>query len=157
MKFTLIKDLKEDTTMKPILTGLLLFILLYLLSDVVVKHLNFGIFADDLHLTLFGDEEQYIDPLSTASFLEFWHIEIFFIMMLLLTLSAVYIRLAKDSSSKLITLNIVMLSAITSLVSIIFAYFFSKSFVNVYMISFLLWHITAIYMVFYSLWKLYRD
>ena len=37
MRFTLIKNLNKDKTMKPILVGLLSFTLLYLLIDIFVK------------------------------------------------------------------------------------------------------------------------
>lgn len=157
MKFTLIKDLRQDKSMRPILTGLLVFTLFYLISDMVVKYFNFGIFPQTIALTLFGDEEQFIDPLSTASFLEFWHVEIFFMMMLLLTLSAVYIRLSKKSTQSTITLNLVMIPALLSLVSLLIAFFVSKIFVYIYSVLFILWHTIAIYMVLYSLWKLYYD
>ncbi|MDB2562441.1 hypothetical protein N9X61_02435 [Sulfurimonas sp.] len=157
MKFTLIKNLNQDKSMRPILTGLLIFTLLYILSDVLVKYMNFGIFPDAITLTLFGNEEEYLDPLSKASFLEFWHVEIFFIMMILFTLSAVFIRLSKHNSFRHISLNTLMLSAIFSLVALLFAYFISKTFVIIYSVLFFTWHITAVYMILYSLWKLYRD
>ena len=157
MRFTLIKNLQEDKSMRPILTGLLIFTLFYLISDIFVKHLNFGIFPDAVSLSLFGDEEQYIDPLSTASFLEFWHIEIFLMMMILLTLSAVFIRLSKKNKSKVIVLNVLMLSALFSLISLLLAFFISKTFVFLYSFLYIVWHVTAIYMILYSLWKLYYD
>lgn len=157
MRFTLIKNLQEDKSIRPILTGLLIFTLFYLISDIFVKHLNFGIFPSAVSLTLFGDEEQYIDPLNTASFLEFWHIEIFLMMMLLLTLSAVFIRLSKKNKSKVIVLNVLMLSALFSLISLLLAFFISKTFVLLYSLLYIVWHVTAVYMILYSLWKLYYD
>lgn len=157
MRFTLIKDLRKDKTMRPILSGLLIFTLVYLISDILVKYLNFGISPDALHLTLFGDEEQYIDPLSQASFLEFWHVEIFFMMMILLTLSAVFIRLSKQETHKIVVTNIVMLSAIISLISLAMSFFVSEVFIEIYVVCFFIWHSFAIYMIFYSLWNLYYD
>ena len=154
MRFTLIKDLSKDTSMRPILTGLLIFTLIYILTDFIVKYFNFGVFPQAISLSLFGDEEQFIDPLSQASFLEFWHMEIFFMMMLLLTLSAVFIRLAKNNNSKLLILNILMASAILSLITLFLAYYVSSIFVVGYSILYILWHLTAIYMIIYSLWKL---
>ena len=143
--------------MRPILTGLLIFIFFYLISNMMVKHFNFGVLPSTVLLTLFGDEEQYIDPLSTASFLEFWHMEIFFIMMLLLTLSAVFIRIAKNSNLKIILINTLMLSSLVSLVSLLASFFVSSVFVYLYSSLFVLWHIVAIYMVLYALWKLHHD
>ena len=157
MKFTLIKKLSQDKSMRPILSALLFFTLLYIVSDVLVKYLNFGIFADAVSVTLFGDEEQYIDPLSTSAFLEFWHVEIFFIMMILLTLSAVFIRVSKDNSAKIIILSALMISALCSLIALLLAFFVAKIFVLIYSILFFIWHTLAVYMILYSLGKLYYD
>lgn len=157
MRFTLIKSLQQDKSMRPILTGLLFFTLFYILSDVLVKYLNFGVFPEAIKLTLFGNEEQYIDPLTKASFLEFWHAEIFFMMMILLTISAVFVRLAKHETFKIIVLNALMLSALFSLVSLLLTFFVSKFFVFFYSFLFLIWHIIALCIIVYSLWKLYYD
>ncbi|MCX6051013.1 MAG: hypothetical protein NTZ60_00715 [Campylobacterales bacterium] len=154
MKFTIIKDLNQDSMMKPILSGLLFFTLLYLLSDFIVKYSNFGIFPHAIHATLFGNEEQFIDPINKASFLEFWHVEIFFIMMILFTLSTVYIRLSKASKSAIVIVNLMMMSAITSLISLPLAYFLSSDFINIYVATFFIWHILALISTLYSLKRL---
>ena len=157
MRFTLIKSLNQDKSMRPILTGLLIFTLFYIISDILVKYSNFGVFPNEVTTTLFGNEDEFIDPLSASSFLEFWHVEIFFIMMILLTLSTVFVRLAKHNTLKIIVLNILMLSALFSLFSLLFAFFISPVFVLAYSILFLTWHMVAMYMIIYSLWKLYYD
>ena len=157
MRFTLIKDLKRDPTMKPILAGLVSFILLYLISDIFVKKITIGLYPHDVKQTLFGNEEEFIEPLTQGSFLEFLHIEIFFVMMILLTLSAVYIRLRSSRAGSSIILHIVMISAILSILSIFAAYFASETFVYVYVLSFLIWHIFAIYMAISSFWSLYYE
>ncbi len=152
MKFTVIKNIQKDSAMSLILRGFLLFILLYLFSDIFVMRSNFGISADSINSTLFGDEEAYIDPMNEASFLEFWHTQIFFIMMILLTLSSIFIRVAKKSRA--ILTNTLMISAILSLVSLPLAFYISSIFVNIYLITYFLWHIAALYMIVYSFWKL---
>lgn len=155
MKFTLIKDIKQDSMMKPILSGLLFFTLLYLVSDVFVKYSSFGITPNAVFITLVGNEEEYLDPISKASFLEFWHVEIFFVMMILFTLSAVYIRLVQASKISIVVVNLMMISAIIALVSLPMAYFLSSSFIMVYVISFFIWHICALFSVLSSLKSFY--
>lgn len=155
MKFTLIKDLKQDSLMKPILSGLLIFTLLYLIADIIVKNATIGIFITDITYSLFGNEEEFLDPMLQSTFLEFWHIEIFFIMMILLSLSAVFIRLSTMNIKNLVILNTTLLSAIVSLISIVLSYFVWDSFLAVYMISFFLWHILSFYMALISLWNLH--
>ena len=157
MRFTLIKDLKQDTMMKPILSGLLIFTLLYLISDIFVKSSSFGIFEEMIKATLLGNESEFLDPITTSAFLEFWHMEIFFIMMILLTLSAVFIRLSGAKGFNIIIVNAVMISALISLVALGFSFFVNAAFVQLYVFSFFTWHICAVYMSLYSLLKLYYD
>lgn len=157
MRFTLIKDIKQDKMMSPILSGLLIFTILYLISDILVKYYGFGIFPSDVYLTLFGNEEEFIDPITKSSFLEIWHMEIFFIMMILLSLSAVFIRLCKSNFINILILNIVLLSSIISIISLVLSFFISDSFILSYVFCFFIWHIGALYMAIYSLWNLYHD
>lgn len=157
MRFTLIKDLKQDRMMRPILTGLIVFTLLYLISDIFVKSLSFGIHEESIRTTLFGNEDEFLDPITRSAFLEFWHMEIFFIMMILLTLSAVFIRLSGAKGFHIIIVNAVMISALISLVALLLSFFVNATFIELYVLSFFLWHICAIYMSLYSLIKLYYD
>lgn len=152
MKFTLIKNIQKDSAMSLILKGFLVFILLYLIADILVMKSSFGLTVETISATLFGNEEEYIDPINEAGFLEFWHTQIFFIMMILLTLNAIFIRVA--NRSRVINTNILMISAITSLISIVLAYYVSAFFVNIYMWSYFIWHGMATYMIIYSFWKL---
>jgi len=155
VRFTLVKNLKKDRQMSTILIGLLSAILLYLLVDFFVKYFTIGLTPDALKLSLFGNEEEFVDPMGISSFLEFWHTEIFFIMMILLTLSAIYIRSVSQVKHYKFTLNLVMSSAIVSLVSLPLAYYVSESFVYLYVFTYFLWHLGAIKMSLRSLLELY--
>ena len=136
------------------MSGLLIFTLIYLVIDIFVKYNSFGLFSSTIKLTLFGDEEQFIEPLSRASFLEFIHTEIFFIMMILLTLSAIYARLTSKKSSTLWLINATLLSSLVSLTTLGLSYFFSSSLINLYVLTYFLWHFLALYMSGFSLWSL---
>lgn len=155
MQFTIIKNLKKDLAMSNILKGLLVSITLYIVADFFVKYLTIGLSVDALNLSLFGKEEEFIEPMSTALFLEFWHIEIFFVMMILLTLSAVYIRLVNNIKNYKVVLNIVMISALMSLVALPLSYYISSMFTIVYALGYFTWHLGAIYMGIRSIWELY--
>ena len=141
--------------MKPILSGLLFFTLLYLVSDIFVKNSGFGVFPSAVKSTMFGNEQEFLDPISKASFLEFWHVEIFFIMMIIFTLSAVYIRLSKASKSAIVVVNLMMISALASLISLPISYFFNPIFINMYVTTFFIWHILALFSSVYSLKRLH--
>lgn len=157
MRFTLIKDLKKDKSMNPILKGLLVFIVLYLIVDVFLKEHTMGLIPKDILHTLFGNMDEYVDPMSEALFLEFIHMEIFFEMMMLLTLNAVFTRLMYLKPLSLFVSNITLITAILSLITIALTYFYAQVFVFVYVISFFIWHIGAFYMALSSLWRLQFD
>ena len=141
MKFTLVKDLKSDDVMRPVLTSVLFFSFIYLISDFFVKHSGFGITPDTIKLTLLGDEQQYLDPMSKNVFLEFWHSEIFFVMFICFIISTVYIRTSSASKVAIIFVNIMLVCAIISLISLPLSFFYSELFIYLYLVSFYLWHL----------------
>ncbi len=155
MKFTVIKDLKQYKVMKPILSSVLIFSILYIVSDFFVKYNNFGITPEVVKLTVLGDEEQFLDPLGKNAFLEFWHIEIFSIMMVCFIVSTIYIRLSKGSYRALFIVNILLISAIISLVLLPVLYFYSSMFIYPYLFTFYLWHILIFVTSLISLKALY--
>lgn len=155
MRFTLIKDLSNEGSMKWVLSTLLVFSSLYISLDIFVKKISFGVSTLRVKQTLFGDEEEFLDPITESTFLEFIHTEIFFIMMILLTISAIYIRMASKSKSSLFVLNFTMISALTSLVTLALSYYISESFIAIYIGTFFLWHIFSVYMSLFSLWNLH--
>jgi len=155
MRFTLIKDLHKERSMVVMLTSLLLSILLYLCVDILVKSTSFGISLATLNTTLFGNAQEFAEPITRASFLEYIHSEIFFMMMLLLTLSAIVIRICKASAFALLSLNINLISALLSLLCLTLAYFYSASFLILYLSGFFLWHMISMYLCVYALWSLH--
>ncbi len=144
MKFTLIKDIRKDRFMRPILSFLVLFLTLYLLSDMFVKYSSFGIFPNQVFITLYGDEQQFVDAISESVFLEYWHTEIFFSMMTLFLLATIYIRVSNASTVTAISVNIMMLSSIFALVSLLLAFYGFSFMVYIYVTCFGIWHFVAV-------------
>lgn len=155
MKFTLIKDLKKDRVMKPIISSVLIFSILFIASDLFVKHNGFGITPASIELSVYGDEEQFLDPIGKNVFLEFWHVEIFSVMMVCFLLSTIYIRLSMGSKKALIIVNIMLISAILSLIFLPVLYFFSAVFIYPYLLTFYIWHLCAFFASVISLKALY--
>lgn len=154
MRFTLIKDLKQDNSMRPILSGLLLFTLLYIFADVFVVKNTLGLFTEEIHKTLYGDIDEFLDPMSVSIFLEFIHSQIFFMMMILLTLSAIYIRLAFQKRFSILIVNILMISGLLMLIFLGLSYYVGAEFILFYLLAFFTWHIVALYMTLFCLWSL---
>jgi len=155
LRFTLIKNVKQDKMMRPLLNGLLFFMLLYIPFDIFVKSHTIGLSTTAIATTLFGNADEFLDPMNKSVFLEFIHTEVFFLMMILLTLSAVYIRLLhKKSATLILTINLLMGFALLTPIALTSAYFYSTEFVSIYIVSFFVWHCIALYMILRSFWEL---
>jgi len=154
LRFTLIKNVKRDKAMKPILNALLLFILLYIPFDIFVKSHTIGISTVTLISTLYGNADEFIDPINQSVFLEFIHMQIFFLMMILLTLSAIYIRLLSHKSNTLLAINLLMGFAFVTPLTLFLSYFYTNEFVKIYLFSFFAWHLIALFITLRSLWEL---
>ncbi|MEA3521678.1 MAG: hypothetical protein U9R50_01750 [Campylobacterota bacterium] len=157
MKFTLLKDLRRDPLMRPVLTGFLLFLMLFITSDLAQKREQIGLHVSSASGVIYGDEESYIDPISTVSLLEILHSDLFMVMMTLLTLSAIYIRLSPYEKLTKILLHAVMLSAILSFILLLMAHYFQSIFLILWLISLWSWHILAFCMSVESLYRLYSS
>lgn len=142
--------------MKPILGSLLSFFLLYLVADFFVKHSSFGIFFETVKNTLFGNTEEFLDPIDYAVFLEFWHTEIFFTMFIVFLLSTVFIRLFATRKIFLWLLNSFMISALLSLIFLPLSYFYHFDFlIYGFIFAFWSWHLIAILISILSLKRFY--
>jgi hypothetical protein len=140
--------------MKPLLNGLLIFIFLYIIFDIFVKSHTMGLTFTAVATTLFGNADEFLDPMNKSVFLEFVHMQIFFLMMILLTLSAVFIRLLHQKRNTLLIMNVLMLFGLLSPLSLMAAYFYTPEFISIYLFAFFAWHIVAFYMTLASLWEL---
>jgi phosphoglycerol transferase MdoB-like AlkP superfamily enzyme len=154
MKFTLNNDHQASRLMNTLLSGLLLFALLFLTADLIVKAQHYGLTPDKIMTTLYGNEEVFIDPIPFASLLETVHADIFFAMMTLLTLGAVYGRVGRSKSVRIILINLMMLSALVALAAPLLAYFVSPFWVDIWYVTFITWHVTALLITLIALWRL---
>lgn len=157
MRFTLVKDLRSDMLMRPLLSGLLLFTSAFLVADIFLKRDHIGLDRVTLSATLYGDEATFTEPVSEHFILELLHSDIFFMMMTLLTLSAVYARLCPVKRIAIVLINAAMLSAIADVVLLALAYFRGEAYLLPWMSMFWIWHVSALFMALSSLLHLHFD
>lgn len=155
MKFTLVKDLKGNALLRPLLGGLVSFIIFFLFADVILKNDHIGLTTSTLSATLYGDEENYIEPVTFHFILELLHSDIFFMMMILLTLSAIYSRLCEKHKVRLILINLTMVAALFDVVLLLAAYFWGEVLLPFWIAAFWVWHLGALTMAIISLLHLF--
>lgn len=156
MRFTLVKDLRKDALMRPLITGLLLFLSLFFISDLYQKKMDIGLDTSSVEATLYGDEAEFIDPISTEALLEIIHGDIFFMMMSLLSLSAVFGRVAPKRRSSGLAVHALNLFAFSSLLFLVTSTFFPMIPVIFWLVTMWGWHLLAIMMSLFSFYRLYR-
>ena len=143
MKFLITKDL-DYSTLLSYLMGIVVFaILLYLGLDVVLHAYVIGLDMHSVSITLFGDAENFVEPVLIDSLLLQVHIDLFMTLFAILILSSIYIRFY---SSKMMTKWIVHLLFIMGMLApatLLLAYFVSALFTVIWLISFVFWHTLA--------------
>ncbi|MEA1920195.1 MAG: hypothetical protein U9N52_10170 [Campylobacterota bacterium] len=147
-------DHQANRLMNTLLTGLLLFILLFLSADLLLKAQHYGYTLSQVESTLYGNEELFIDPLPLLSLLQGIHADIFFAMMILLSIGAVYGRVGRSKRLRIILINLTMFSALIALLAPFLALYLHKVWIFFWIFSSLLWHVLAIAISFVSLWRL---
>lgn len=156
MKFTLLKDLRTDPLMRPVLQGVLLFITLFIIADLLLKSHQIGLYGSQVALTLYGDEERYLDPISLSVLLELIHGDLFMSMLCLLTLSAVFIRLEPSQKRARAGVHLLFIAALLSPAALLGAHFGFALLVWAWVGLFWFWHLLALAMAASSAYRLLR-
>ncbi len=157
MKFLATKELKDNPFLKNLLAGLLVLITLFLLLDLLLHHVQIGLSFDSAITTLLGNEEEFIEPLLFDSLLIMIHTNLFFSMLLLLILSAIWIRVSKQPKDFKIFLHALFLLAIFAPIFLLFGYFFGELGVKIWVVMFISWHFLAFFMSVQTMIRLYKN
>jgi hypothetical protein len=154
MKFLVTKDLAHSTLLTYLMGSVVFAILLYLGFDIVLHAYVIGLDMQSASVTLFGDIENFVEPILIDSLLLQVHIDLFMTLFALLILSSIYIRLYSDNTMTKWVVHLLFLTGMLAPVSLILAYFISASLTAMWLICFVLWHILAAIVAFMILKKL---
>jgi len=154
MKFTVSKDLRKNIVMRNLLIAFSIITLLFLALDITAKTLRFGASISEIKANILGNEEEFLEPLSMISALEILHLDLFLAIILLLMISSIFMRV--DAKFKAGLLSSTMLFSIISFSSFFGALFFGELFVTISVVTFILWHLGAAWIVLISLIWLFK-
>jgi hypothetical protein len=143
MKFLVTKDLAHSTLLTYLMGSVVFAILLYLGLDIVLHAYVIGLDMQSASVTLFGDVENFVEPVLIDSLLLQVHIDLFMTLFALLILSSIYIRLYADKVMTKWVVHLLFIMGLLAPVALILAYFVSASFTAMWLISFILWHALA--------------
>jgi len=141
MKFLVTKDLAHSTLLTYLMGSVVFAILLYLGFDMLLHAYVIGLDMQSVSITLFGDVENFVEPILIDSLLLQVHIDLFMTLFAILILSSIYIRLYSDKVMTKWVVHLLFSLGILAPVVLLLAYFFSASLTAIWLISFVLWHI----------------
>jgi hypothetical protein len=154
VKFLVTQELKHNPLLKLVVLFLLGILAIFLLTDLVLYHLQIGLTLEQASQTLLGNEEVFIEPLLFDVLLERLHIGIFTSMITLILLSIIYMRVQNTQKSSVI--HLVFITAILAPLSLLLAYFYGTAFIVTWIGLFILWHLVALYLAFVTMWSLVK-
>lgn len=143
MKFLVTKDLAYSKLLSYLMGSVVIVILMYVILDVVMHAYIIGSDVASIKSTLFGNVENFEEPILIDSLLLQVHIDLFMTLFALLILSAIYIRLYSNTTSVKTMVHSLFLLGIISPIVLLIAYLLVEVFVYLWLVSFLLWHIMA--------------
>jgi len=154
MKFLVTKDLAHSTLLGNLMLGVCVALFFYLGLDVVLHGYVLGTNITEIGTTLYGNVEEFVEPILIDSLLLQVHIDLFMSLFGIMIITSIYIRLfsAKKSTKKLV--HALFILGLFAPIALITAYFASVVFVYVWLFSFVLWHLLGMGMALVIIKKL---
>lgn len=154
MRFLVTRE-KLSENWRKLLIGLMLFVSLFTVLDVVLHYHLIGLTPEVATVTLFGDEALFEEPILLGALLLHVHIDWFISMFVLLILAGVYIRLFEAKKNTAISVHLLFLGGVLSPLVLLASYFSSQLWiVYVWIGLFLFTHLLMLIMSLKIIWKL---
>lgn len=155
MKFLVSKDIKPSPLLKSLMANIMVIIIFYMFLDILLHSYLFGFDISSIKATIFGDKENFIEPILLETLLIQVHIDLFMTLFGVMILSSIYIRYYSLQKYTKKFLHLLFLSSLLSPILLIVS-FFSYSFVlYLWIFVFILWHLLALIMAFLNLKKIW--
>jgi len=141
MKFLITKDLEHTTLLSKLMAGVSISLFFYLILDVALHGYVLGADITSISTTLYGNQEEFIEPILLDTLLLQVHIDLFMSLFTVMIIASIYIRLySAKVTTKWLVHTLFILGLVAPMVLLI-TYFTSSIFVYVWLVSFVLGHL----------------
>jgi len=154
MKFLIKKDAQYSILLKNLLIAVTFMLLLYLILDIFLHYIVWGLDIETMSNTLYGNEETFTEALLLDTLLLQIHSDLFMTIITLMILSSIYMRYFSSLKSTKIFVHLLFLSGILAPIFLLIAYFTSALFLYFWLIFFFTEHLLGIFMASLILKKL---
>lgn len=141
MKFLITKELGHTKLLTTLMAAVVIFILLYLGFDVALHAYVIGTDIHSIALTLFGDAENFVEPMLLDTLLLQVHSDLFMSLFSLLILTSISIRLHGSRRIMRWAVHFVFVLGMLSAVTLLAAYFVGAWLIPVWIATFVTWHV----------------
>lgn len=155
MKFFVTNDLKKEHPLKIMISVFIGLIILFVVSDLLVKASLFGTSVNEVYLSLMGDVDNFTEPYAFGILLEMVHTDLFFFTLLFLILAALSFRVSKESSVSKVMILLFLVMIILSNIFPFIALNGSLFATTLWFYSFILSHAMSGFIVIHILWLLW--
>ena len=140
MKFLVNNDLAHSSLLGNLMAGVAVAIFFYLVLDIVVRAYVIGLDVSTMCTTLFGNNEEFIEPVLIDTLLLQVHIDLFMSLFSIMIVASIYIRLNSiKAMTKWLVHTLFILGLLAPLLLMV-AYFTNVIFVYLWLGSFILGH-----------------
>ena len=146
MKFLVTKDLAHSTLLGNLMAGVSIALFFYLGLDVVLHAYVIGSDLTAITNTLYGNVEEFIEPILIDTLLLQVHIDLFMSLFSIMIIASIYIRIYSDKKVTKWLVHILFILGLLAPVFLLVAYFTSIGFVYVWLASFILGHLLGMAM-----------
>ena len=140
MKFLLTKDLAYSTLLGNLMAGVVFALFFYLLLDIVLHAYVMGLDVTTLSTTLYGNLEEFIEPILIDTLLLQVHIDLFMSLFTIMIVASIYIRLFSTNVMTKRLVHLLFILGLLSPILLMVAYFTTVAFIYAWLVSFMLWH-----------------
>ena len=155
MKFLVNKDLEHSCLLENLMAGVVFSLFFFFLLDIVLHAYVLGLDISTLSTTLFGNPDEFIEPILLDTLLLQVHIDLFIALFSIMIVASIYIRLhSKKMMTKWLVHTLFILGLFTPILLMI-AYFTNVWFVTIWLVTFILGHLLAMWMSLLILKRLF--
>ena len=144
MKFLITKELSHRSLLTNLMAGVTVALFLYLGLDVVLHAYVIGSDLESILNTLYGNVEEFIEPVLIDTLLLQVHIDFFTTLFSMMIIASIYIRLYSDKSITKWLVHMLFILGLLAPLFLLVAYFTSIPFVYAWVVSFMLGHLLCL-------------
>lgn len=145
MKFVINKDLEHSKLLNTLMMGVSSALLFYLLFDVILHGFIVGSDITTITNTLYGNIDEFIEPILLDTLLLQVHIDLFMSLLTLMILSTMYIRLFSEEKTTKWLIHLLFILGLAAPLMLLVAYMSSPYYVYVWIFMLSAGHLLAVF------------